>query len=216
MKHAELMQEKRRLSHQFSGEPSLPLRLAQSDLRLDRSAENVAYDAGVEQAHIGLMNSPPHRANILSPDYNAIGIAIVRRGQYIYVVEDFAHSLPVRTVPQVEQDLAANFNRLREEAKQPAAHQVHVGSLRRAACTMADQDEVNARKIEVPAARQILTFTMIDPRELPSNLRRLAVSPDIASFAVGVCFQRTPTYPSGVYWSVMAFFPRLQPSSASR
>jgi Cysteine-rich secretory protein family len=216
LKHAQLMAEKRMLSHQFSGEPSLRLRVAETSVRLDRSGENVAYDTNVDQAHIGLMNSPPHRANILSPDFNAIGIAVVRRGEYIYVVEDFAHRLPEMTESQVEKDVAANFNRLRRDAGQQPAQQARVASLRQAACAMARNDQVNAQAIEVPAARHVLTFTMSDPDQLPANLHRLAANPDVGSFAIGICFQRSPTYPSGVYWSVMAFFPKGETRSGSR
>lgn len=217
MKHSELMADKRMLSHQFSGERSLRLRLAETNLRLDRSGENVAYDTNVEQAHIGLMNSPPHRANILSPDFNAIGIAIVRRGEYIYVTEDFAHRLPEQTISQVEEDVAASFNRLRQQSgQQKVVRQTHASGLREAACSMAKNDEVNARAVDVPAARHILSFTMSDPSQLPANLRSLAANPDVGSFAVGICFQRTPTYPSGVYWGVMAFFPKEQTRSETR
>ncbi len=36
--------------------------------------ENLAFAPTLELAHNGLMNSPGHRANILSPDYNKIGV----------------------------------------------------------------------------------------------------------------------------------------------
>ncbi len=216
MKHAELMADKGMLSHQFSGEPSLPLRLAETSVRLDRSGENVAYDTSVEQAHVGLMNSPPHRANILNPDFNAIGIAIVRKGEYLYVVEDFAHRLPELQVSEVEQQVAAGFNRMRRETGQRPVQQTQVEGLRKAACSMASKDEIDARGIQVPSARHILTFTMSDTDRLPSSLHALAANPDLGSFAVGICFQRSPTYPSGVYWSIMAFFPKAEPRSGSR
>lgn len=44
--------------------------------------ENLAYAPTLELAHNGLMNSPGHRANILSPDYNKIGIGIEDGGLY--------------------------------------------------------------------------------------------------------------------------------------
>ena len=62
------------LSHQFDGEPSLQIRVADENLRSDRLAENVGLEMDVAGIHAGLMNSPPHRANILSPNYNAIGV----------------------------------------------------------------------------------------------------------------------------------------------
>ncbi len=44
--------------------------------------ENLAYAPSLDLAHQGLMNSPGHRANILSPDYHRIGIGVVDSGTY--------------------------------------------------------------------------------------------------------------------------------------
>ena len=44
----------------------------------------------VQQAHTGLMNSPGHKANILSREYRTIGIGIVDGGQYgLMVTQEF-------------------------------------------------------------------------------------------------------------------------------
>ena len=72
--HAQLMAEKRKLSHDFPGEP--PLRQRLSAVPLDRSGENVGFDSSVSGAHEGFMASPPHRANILSGAYTAAGVGI--------------------------------------------------------------------------------------------------------------------------------------------
>lgn len=53
--------------------------------------ENIAYAPDVSIAHTGLMNSPGHRANILSPEYGRIGIGIQDAGIYgIMVTQNFA------------------------------------------------------------------------------------------------------------------------------
>ncbi len=44
--------------------------------------ENLAYAPSLDLAHTGLMNSPGHRANILSPDFNKIGIGVMDAGEY--------------------------------------------------------------------------------------------------------------------------------------
>ncbi|ADL06835.1 CAP domain-containing protein [Thermosediminibacter oceani] len=46
------------------------------------AGENIAGAPTVQRAHEGLMNSPGHRANILNPNYNRIGIGIVDGGPY--------------------------------------------------------------------------------------------------------------------------------------
>jgi uncharacterized protein YkwD len=47
--------------------------------------ENLAYAPNLEIAHRGLMNSEGHRANILSEDYNKIGIGVMNGGVYGYM-----------------------------------------------------------------------------------------------------------------------------------
>lgn len=51
--------------------------------------ENLAFAPDVYIAHQGLMNSPGHRANILSPDYSRVGIGVIDGGVYgkIFVQE---------------------------------------------------------------------------------------------------------------------------------
>jgi uncharacterized protein YkwD len=44
--------------------------------------ENLAYAPNLELAHNGLMNSPGHRANILSLDFSTVGIGIQDGGVY--------------------------------------------------------------------------------------------------------------------------------------
>jgi len=46
------------------------------------AGENIAGAPTVEKAHQALMNSPGHRANILNPNFNKIGIGIVDGGPY--------------------------------------------------------------------------------------------------------------------------------------
>ncbi|HWI64169.1 MAG TPA: CAP domain-containing protein [Symbiobacteriaceae bacterium] len=54
------------------------------------AAENLAGNQTVEAAHQALMNSPGHRANILSSKYNKIGIGIIAGGRYgLMVTQQF-------------------------------------------------------------------------------------------------------------------------------
>ncbi|MCR4430218.1 MAG: CAP domain-containing protein [Tepidanaerobacteraceae bacterium] len=46
------------------------------------AGENLAGAATVEEAHKALMASPGHRANILNPNYNYVGIGIIDGGPY--------------------------------------------------------------------------------------------------------------------------------------
>ena len=55
--------------------------------------ENVAVNGSVEVAHLRLMASPGHRANILNGRFDAVGIAVVRDGRgAVFITEDFVDS----------------------------------------------------------------------------------------------------------------------------
>ena len=92
--HARLMVQREQLSHQFDGEPSLMPRLRESGLRINQAGENVALNASTKKAFEALMQSPPHRQNLLDPDFNVAGMAAFWSHGRLYVVQDFAHQLP--------------------------------------------------------------------------------------------------------------------------
>src|SRR5579863_132761 len=72
--HTQLMAVRNVLTHQLPGEAAMAERIAAAGTRFNSAAENVAQGdvAGdvVEVLHGSLMNSPEHRANLLSPNYN--------------------------------------------------------------------------------------------------------------------------------------------------
>ena len=92
--HARLMIDRQQLSHHFDGEPPLMRRLLDTGLQADHVAENVAFNASAVKAFEALMQSPPHRRNLLDPGFNSAGFAAFWSGRRLYVVQDFAHLLP--------------------------------------------------------------------------------------------------------------------------
>ena len=93
--HAQRMAQTNMISHQFPGEPPLQQRASQTGARFSVIAENVAEGPSVLGLHTQWMNSPPHRANLLANDLNAIGIAIVQSSGMLFAVEDFAAAVPL-------------------------------------------------------------------------------------------------------------------------
>jgi uncharacterized protein YkwD len=94
-KHSALMASQKQLSHDLPGEPTLPQRLAAtSTLQLGAEGENVGLAPSAAEVHRGFMHSPHHRENLLNPDYNVAGFAVVRNGNIVYVTEDFGQDLP--------------------------------------------------------------------------------------------------------------------------
>jgi uncharacterized protein YkwD len=204
--HAQAMLEARRLSHQFDGEPSLPQRLAATtQLQLEQEAENVALDYDAEHGHQHLMLSPPHRANLLNPSYNVVGLGVVRSGDRLYIVQDFGYALPNYSAAEVKERIAAAVNQRRHQARQHELPRLDLPVADDAACSMAQADKLGTSSVRKLAQRfTVLTYTSLHPETLPTGTSHAIASRNLHSFSIGACYGRTDTYPTGVYWVVLS------------
>ena len=107
--HAQRMVQQNAISHQFPGEADLETRAASANARFSLIAENVAIASSPQELHTAWMNSPGHRANLLEPHENAMGIAVVRSGEYLYAVEDFSEQVASTGLADQEQQVAAQL-----------------------------------------------------------------------------------------------------------
>lgn len=80
--YAKDMFERGYFSH-YNPEGQSPFaRMEKANITYQAAGENLAYAPNVDVAHQGLMNSPGHRANILSADFGKAGIGVVDGGIY--------------------------------------------------------------------------------------------------------------------------------------
>ena len=204
--HAEAMFAARQLSHQFEGEPSLPQRLGTATpAQLDQEGENIALDFDAANGHQHLMLSPPHRANLLNPAYNVVGLGVVRSGDRLYIVQDFGHALPNYSAAELKERIAATIAQARHHANQPDLARRDLLTADASACSMAQADKLGTSPVYQLAQRYtVLTYTSLHPETLPANASRALASHNLRSFSVGACYARTATYPTGVYWVVLS------------
>jgi len=104
--HAALILQNSQLSHQYSGEADVTARAGQAGAHFQTIAENMAQGSSADSIQKEWMNSPPHRANILDANLNAVAFSVVKRGDTLYAVADFAHILPSLSNDQVEAAIA--------------------------------------------------------------------------------------------------------------
>ena len=202
--HATAMAAQRKLSHQLSGEANLEQRLAaNSKDHLDQSGENVAYAGTVDEAEDSLMHSPPHRANLLNADYNVAGFSVVRSGSLLYVTQDFGHSLPTRSDDEAEVLVGRSVDRMRAQSHLPALQRLDNKEAAATACAMANADSL---RVPAPRSREIIRYTTAQPQDIPQNVSQAIGSRSVRAFAVGSCYARTATYPTGVYWVALLFY----------
>jgi uncharacterized protein YkwD len=204
--HAEAMLAAHQLSHQFDGEPSLPDRLAAAtSTQLDQEGENVAYDFDAENGHRHLMLSAPHRANLLNAGYNVIGLAVIRGDGRLYIVQDFGHALPTYSIAQVKERIATTLEQTRRQTKLAELSRRDLPEMDDAACSMANADKLGTSPIQQLGQKHtVLTYTSLHPEVLPGNAVPAVSAVGLHNFSVGACYSRTESYPTGVYWVVVA------------
>jgi len=202
--HGAAMAAQRKLSHQLSGEPNLSHRLAaNTKTHLDQAGENVAFAGSVDQAQDSLMHSPPHRANLLNAGYNVAGFSVVRSGSLLYVTQDFGHSLHSYSNEEAEVLTAGSVDRIRAETHLPVLQRMDSSEAAAASCAMADANSLHSPALH---AREILRYTTAQPQNVPAAASPTIASRSVRAFAVGSCYARTATYPTGVYWVALLFY----------
>ena len=186
--HADEMARHKQLSHQFSDEAELGARLAQQGARFDADAENVGYAGSADELHSGWMNSPPHRANMLNPRYDEMGVGITRVGDRLYATQDFAHAVAKFSSQQGTDEVSNAYKELRKSVRLQPVRVVPSSALQNIACS--DQPSAKIGVSGNPnfvAHRYIVNYTTSDLASLPANLRQRLTDPSVRTVEVGVC-----------------------------
>ncbi len=209
--HSELMARTGEVEHRIGHEQTVELRLGETGIHQSRLGENVAMTEDAPSAHDALMHSPGHRANILKPEYNAVGIGVVRSGDSIFVTQDFAERTAELSVEQAEHNIADEFNRMRLRSRVSALPVLDAPVLRQGACEMAEADQLNPSmfsrrgKHPVASVQNMLAYTASDILTLPSDLVSLKTEQGSA-MSVGACYAKSRSYANPVYWVAVVIY----------
>jgi uncharacterized protein YkwD len=172
--HAHEMADHADISHQFDGEPELATRGANAGAHFSLISENVGEAPTSVIIHDLWMHSPGHRANLLDPNVDSIGIAIVTRNNQLYAVEDFASTVQTLTLNQQERTVASVIS-------QSGMHVAETTNDARQTCTMSTG---------YAGSRQpwfIMRYTASSLSQLPSQLKSRLTSGKYHQAVVGAC-----------------------------
>jgi uncharacterized protein YkwD len=118
--HSEDMRRTKIVAHISPTTGSASDRVRAADIRTAVVLENVARAYGVNEAHEGLMNSPGHRANIMSASATHIGIGVVLGDDVSGRREMFVTQVFIRVPPKIDYAQTADFVRARMSAARPS------------------------------------------------------------------------------------------------
>jgi len=100
------------ISHQYSGELDVSARAGQAGAHFSLIEENVAIGPDPAAIHDEWMHSPGHRTNLLNPEVDRMGAAVVVSRGVLYAVADYDRAVAELTPAQIE---AAVTGLLREQ-----------------------------------------------------------------------------------------------------
>jgi uncharacterized protein YkwD len=172
-----VVRESSELLHQYPGEPDLTARGAQSGAHFSTIAENIGRGPDPLQIHQTWMGSPTHRANLLDPNLNAAGIAVIESQGLLYAVEDFSHNAPVQSFDALEKRVAQI---LQSHGIAPAESNEDA----RQTCTM--------QSGTVGTPKLVVQWDGPDPTVLPDVLLTQIATGSYTSAQVGVCASKRP------------------------
>jgi uncharacterized protein YkwD len=175
--HCALLVQHDALSHQFPGEPGLQERLNSAGAEFSVAAENIALAPTPDEIHYEWMHSPPHRANILDPQLNAIGIAATPGNRGLYAVQDFSHAVEQLSLPEQEEKVRNLIAATGVRTADNAAHTQWSDA--RKSCTR------SSGFAGTPAS--VVHFETSDVSKLPPQLEASLRSGKYRSAAVGAC-----------------------------
>lgn len=113
--HCEVLVRHNTLTHRNPETGSELLdRMSQSSLMAKIASENIGSGRSISSAFEKLINSPKHLENILEPDITHVGLGIQRRGEHIFVVQDFIHLIPRADATDIHPFLISQINSTRK------------------------------------------------------------------------------------------------------
>ncbi len=171
--HAQRMVQSGTLSHKLPGEPGLIVRVQQAGVHCSTVSENVAEGPTAGKINDEWMHSASHRANLLDPRVNAVGIAIVKQDGKLFAVQDFAREMTALTPQQQEQQVSSLLS----------SHGLQVqpdGTSARGYCNGASRQ---AR----PLPKLVMKYSTTDLSHLPQQVEQGIASGSYHRAVVGAC-----------------------------
>ncbi len=165
------------ISHQYADEPEISERAAQAGAHFSVIEENVALAPDPASIHDAWMRSPGHRRNLLNPQVDRVGVAVVAGRYGLYAVADYERAAQVLTQDEVEAAVTGMVRMSGITVLQDA-------SLARSACAT---DEGVPHPASGPRPQFIMRWQDADLSQLPEELAVSLASGKYARAAVGSC-----------------------------
>jgi len=177
------------VQHQYGGESAVAERAGQAGAHFSLIAESVAAGPTPDDVLGRWMRSPDDRANLLNPQLDHVGVAVIADRGVLYVVADYDRAVPVLTQPQVEASIAGLLRR-------SGITVLRDTSAARATC-VTDKTLSRAEVGRHPGF--VLRWQDSDMNKLPQALVDRIKTPQYSEAAVGSCPAQDVNGPFTIY-----------------
>ncbi len=208
--HSQDMASRMVMTHLSALGKSYLERLVDAEFYFRTVGENVASSETfrADFIHLGFMESPEHRENILDPDFEEIGIGVVySQDKKYYVTQDFTCPLKVMEYEEAEKIIRGEINRYRSEKSLPPLSYQKVDNILARSFSKKKALGQPLMNIATILGETHIHFITTPELAIPENISR-EVSREIYETAgVGVWFGRLDDYPGGTYLITLFLFP---------
>jgi uncharacterized protein YkwD len=205
--HSDEMAKQKNLTHQLPGEGKFTERLSLQGARFSAAAENVGYGDDAETLQSGWMHSPGHRANLLNPAYNQMGVGIVRSGDRLWATEDFGTGISRLSSDDFERAVEQQIASLRKKQGLPTMEALSSLQLRRMAC--AGDASGGAAMAALPRRNmQAYSFNFTTPNaaDLPNVLTKRVLEMPTGGYSIGACLLQAGNNGMSTYRVLIALY----------
>lgn len=179
--HSEDMKQNHFFGHHSPQTGSLRDRLKNAQYRNISGGENIAYHQNLNEAQMGLMYSIGHRQNILSKDFNKIGIGLAFEKDHLYLTQLFSKEAPIYQKSDYPELIQKVFSKINQQMKAKKKKKIELSSKLNQVVNWRIKEDLAPKKILDYAKQQeiygklflnILFISEIDQFELPSHLKQ--------------------------------------------
>lgn len=219
-KHSQDMALREDISHLSTTGETYSDRLVKGGFYFIKNGENVAYSETFipEFIHQGFMGSPGHRANVLDPDFDELGIGVVfKKDKGYYVTQDFVRALAPKGRIEAEAEVEENINKIRRVYSLPPI------SFLAEANRFAQQCSINKAKgrplPSIPAhfgETNIIYIRSASFEYVYSKYKDKLLDIKYETGGLGIEFSRNKDSPGGAYYITLLLFPENRYKSWSK
>ncbi len=218
-KHSQNMALRGDISHLSTSGETYCDRLVEGGFYFMKIGENVAYSQTFipEFIHQGFMDSPGHKANVLDPDFDELGIGVVlKKDKGYYVTQDFIRSLAPKGRIEAEVEVEENINRIRQVHSLPPILFLAEANRFAQQCSINKAEDRSPPPIPSNFGKTEI-FSIRSPSfdYVYSKYKDILLDKNYETGGLGIEFSRNEKSPGGAYFITLLLFPENKYKSRS-